>query len=476
MAIVTLQAGNFANFCGSHFWNFEDEVYGVYQDECPIDPEICYHELPSGKWSPRLTIVDKTGASGRIGCEEDEEVPDDPLLVVCRQDPIAVHPFQEAVATQEAIEPAEEFRQNIRYWSDFLKVDVKHNVHELVGVHHRLPFTYFIGRSETHQDEREAIENRLRRQIEQSDRLEALHALVDSTDGFASIADDLLQWMREENPKCGILVAPLSQLQEDCVEPRANACAVNDAINRRVAQGFFLHAAFNAKSNMVVPMDVQCWSEDPSAHWSSSPCTSYSSSAIIGAAVHNLSFPYRTRARTNDTNGAGSFMRAFRAKSALCGLRLSMPCVRPFDTSEYVDLTSTPFDAECAQIWTVRGSAACSKVAEQAAREHASGARSLRWTVMDGQMLPVPIPFPQEFHPSIQHDGSLGTEARIGDVETCSIGTVLHEATEPSQSLVQIIQSMDIFRRRGRVQAAASYGLEDTDFCEVLENLRSIYE
>ena len=58
----------------------------------------------------------------------------------------------------------------------------------------------------------------------------SIHAMVDSTDGFASIAEDLLNYIREEQPKCGILALPLSQFQDDCVKPNANACALNDAL------------------------------------------------------------------------------------------------------------------------------------------------------------------------------------------------------------------------------------------------------
>jgi len=282
-------------------------------------------------------------------------------------------------------------------------------------------------------------------------------------DGFASIAEDLLNYIREEQPKCGILALPLSQFQDDCVKPNANACALNDALNRHVSQGFFLHTALQAGTNMIIPIDVPLWSTEIPLHWNSSPSSSpFASSALIGASLHNLSFPYRAKQRQTD---AGNFMSVFRnSQNPLCGLRISLPCIY-CDSARFWDMSSTPFSEESGQFWTIRGKA-CGRMNEA----------KKAFTVLDEHPLPLPIPFPQFFDSSIQRDGSIGNIARDGDVESCSIGTLLHEATESSQSVVNILESMHLFQRKGRLQAAASYGIEDAEFREIMENLRSLYQ
>lgn len=42
--VVTLQIGGFANFIGSHFWNFQDELLGL-ADDPDTDPVFKNHGL-----------------------------------------------------------------------------------------------------------------------------------------------------------------------------------------------------------------------------------------------------------------------------------------------------------------------------------------------------------------------------------------------------------------------------------------------
>jgi len=489
MSIITIQAGNFANYCGSHFWNLEDEVYRTYGDECPIEAEVCYEELPSGIWAPRLVCLDKTGAAGHI--RQDEMIEDMieehenannlghtlngtkwvtnthtgekmERLNVFDGEPTQRHPFQEAVRSQEAVEPRSEFRENVRYWSDFLKVDVSSSVHEISGIHQSLPFTYFAGRSEVSRDEREVIEDCVRRQVERSDLLQAFHVLVDSTDAFASITEDLLCWAREEQPKSGLLVAALSEHAKDCDEPRANECTVNDEVNRRVAQGMFLHAAVNAGTNLIVPIDTPSWSREMPHYLSCPADTRYEASAFIGLALHNVTFPYRLKL---SPIGASSFMNNF--PSRLCGLRMQAPLTAESVIESYYDLTATSFDPFSHEHFvTVRG-------VPEIPRFHTHA----RWCTHDKLPIPMPIPFPQKFDTNILRDGQRGTgDPRQGDVETLPLATMLHATSQGGcETIVNIQASMERFRNKGRVQAASIYGLDDEEFMEAKETLRWLY-
>ncbi|XP_057968962.1 uncharacterized protein LOC131158246 isoform X2 [Malania oleifera] len=76
--IVTIQVGGFANFVGSHFWNFQDELLGLagdshgdpaFKNQC-LDMDALYRtgETPQGiiTYTPRLLSVDFPGSLGSL--------------------------------------------------------------------------------------------------------------------------------------------------------------------------------------------------------------------------------------------------------------------------------------------------------------------------------------------------------------------------------------------------------------------------
>ncbi|KAG6549008.1 hypothetical protein Mapa_009450 [Marchantia paleacea] len=76
--ILTLQIGGYANFVGSHFWNFQDEILGLGEDGCE-DAMIPTHGLNMGvlyrqgetrqriaTYTPRLLSIDLRGSSGAV--------------------------------------------------------------------------------------------------------------------------------------------------------------------------------------------------------------------------------------------------------------------------------------------------------------------------------------------------------------------------------------------------------------------------
>ncbi|KAL2469113.1 beta-tubulin [Forsythia ovata] len=76
--IVTLQVGSYANFIGSHFWNFQDELLGLADnpgsDEIfknhNLDMNVLYRsgETHQGipTYTPRLVSVDFQGSLGSV--------------------------------------------------------------------------------------------------------------------------------------------------------------------------------------------------------------------------------------------------------------------------------------------------------------------------------------------------------------------------------------------------------------------------
>jgi hypothetical protein len=70
--IVQVQVGNYANFVGAHFWNFQDEALGIsgqgeeeWQSNTGVDMDVLYRvgETRQGvpTYTPRLLAFDARG-------------------------------------------------------------------------------------------------------------------------------------------------------------------------------------------------------------------------------------------------------------------------------------------------------------------------------------------------------------------------------------------------------------------------------
>jgi len=488
MSIVTIQAGNFANYCGANFWNLEEETFGHYSEDPPIESTICYQELSDGRWVPRVMCLDKTGSSGRAAHEDiiefhSKKNDDDALhgihapqskqinedeeeekenefegqnVEILKEEPIPRHHFQKDMLTQQPLDPKQAYRENIRYWSDFCKIDLSRSIRELRGIHQGLPFTYFQGGSDVNIEQRNDIEDDLRRQVERCDRVDATHVLVDSTDAFAHITQDLLIWTREELSKAGILVASLSESIEDCSEPNKNAAAANDELNRKVAQGLFMNSTIEAETNIILPIDTPKWKTIP--FWTT-PTSRIDASAMIGLALYNATFPYQAK---DPIMSASNFMRTC-FSSRICGLRLHAPIRATSTLTGGFDLTATTLNSDCQTFCTLQGANETMNIIKEARR-----------ATYDERKIILPLPFPQSFDSRIQEDGFFDeNNVRLGDVEKLMIGTVMHD-TPWSETVYDSIQAMERFRTKGRLQGVAVYGLEEDNFVDALEKLRAL--
>mmetsp|Transcript_50127 Transcript_50127/g.160536 ORF Transcript_50127/g.160536 Transcript_50127/m.160536 type:complete len:80 (+) Transcript_50127:1979-2218(+) len=72
--VITLQIGNYANWVGSHFWNFQDEIIGLSEVEgdtghlaASINSDVLYRTGETRKgiptYTPRLVSFDLKGTS-----------------------------------------------------------------------------------------------------------------------------------------------------------------------------------------------------------------------------------------------------------------------------------------------------------------------------------------------------------------------------------------------------------------------------
>eukprot|EP00928_Gymnodinium_smaydae_P030882 TRINITY_DN22831_c0_g1_i1.p1 TRINITY_DN22831_c0_g1~~TRINITY_DN22831_c0_g1_i1.p1 ORF type:complete len:392 (+),score=67.25 TRINITY_DN22831_c0_g1_i1:124-1299(+) len=105
---------------------------------------------------------------------------------------------------------AYDFGHTVRTWTDYLKIRLRDSsVRELQScAHGTSPFsTFFDGIELRDHEDVEEVLDRMRRQVELCDQLDAVHVIYDMHDGFGGLTSLAMDWLREEVPKCGKLAA-----------------------------------------------------------------------------------------------------------------------------------------------------------------------------------------------------------------------------------------------------------------------------
>lgn len=85
--IVTVQVGSFANFIGSHFWNFQDELLGLASEPSndplfknnSLNMDVLYRTGENHEgiltYTPRLVSVDYQGSLGSLSSRGYNQAP-----------------------------------------------------------------------------------------------------------------------------------------------------------------------------------------------------------------------------------------------------------------------------------------------------------------------------------------------------------------------------------------------------------------
>lgn len=254
--IVTVQVGGFSNYVGSHFWNFQDELLGLAEDDngdpafknTGLDMDVLYRlgETSQGipTYTPRLLSIGSRGslgavrASGSLYGETSSSNASSVLTwggTVARyvSQPYEKNEFlqsleeeedrdknrnrsessdnQNSTATQlNGIQNRKQqdrariecLENGVQYWTDYSKVQFHpSSLYEIQGLWKDItPFDdYGSGRGiVTESSQAEELSNRLRFFAEECDHMQGFQFLVDDSCGFASIAGDFLEILVDE--------------------------------------------------------------------------------------------------------------------------------------------------------------------------------------------------------------------------------------------------------------------------------------
>ncbi|GAQ79541.1 tubulin [Klebsormidium nitens] len=356
--VVTLQFGNYANFVGAHFWNFQDELLGRSESAtdqtsaeegtraADVESDVLFRvgETHQGAatYTPRLVALDVRGSSGTIppsGVLYQAPLPsaDESIIqtwggqkAVYRSQPIEKNAFLKSLDEEEDGESAEggahgsgmevdggaEAREadlarvagledSVQYWTDYLKVHLHpKSLYELPDTWQGMNelSTYGEGVAAFQKEEtREEMEERVRFFAEESDHMQGFQCIVDDSGGFAAVAAGLLTSLSDEYPRLPrVLFAVRPHTSPRPASALNAAASANNPLARALHEAVSL-AALSRASDLYIS-DGACLHPDLFPHLALQPSKPFHTSAVHAAAFDAFTTPYRLPPR-----GASSY-------------------------------------------------------------------------------------------------------------------------------------------------------------------------
>ncbi|XP_018674333.2 uncharacterized protein LOC135625416 isoform X1 [Musa acuminata AAA Group] len=340
--LVTIQVGTFANYVGSHFWNFQDELLGltevpdgdpIYKNS-PLDMDVLYRagETQQGipTYCPRLISINFQGSLGSLGLSgslyEDISLSDPTDILTwtgnvsrCMAEPHKKNLFLQSLSAEEheILDVSEDdsgevmsssqrqvqdkgriecLETDVKFWTDFSKV--QYHPRSLYELHSSWMDIqkfddYGIGKDVLSGSlQLEEMNERLRFFIEECDHIQGIQFVVDDSGGFSSVAAEVLENIEDEYTNTPVLLYAVR-------DPGAYTYATN----QKSSIGRSLHDAvsfsrLSSFCNLMIPVGLPslrstqvCGGLSPLLHVDDKKL--FHSSAVYAASIHSISIPFR---------------------------------------------------------------------------------------------------------------------------------------------------------------------------------------
>ncbi|KAL3814645.1 hypothetical protein ACJIZ3_015913 [Penstemon smallii] len=250
--LVTIQVGSYANYIGSHFWNFQDELLGLADstesDEIfrnnNINMDVIYRsgETQQGipTYTPRLLSIGFQGSLGSVSSRGTlyGEVPTAPVetltwtgsITTHASEPLKKNLFLQSLCLEENESTSrgcdssnadsqsevqdkdivDSLENEVEHWTDFSKVHYHpKSLYEFSGLWTDIENfnDYGIGRdSFSGSPHGEEIKERLRFFLEECDLIQGIQFIVDDSGGFSGVAGEFLENIADEYTNIPVLL------------------------------------------------------------------------------------------------------------------------------------------------------------------------------------------------------------------------------------------------------------------------------
>lgn len=222
--IISIQCGDSANWIATHFWNAQEHYFSG--PNTPLDADVLFRtgEGPGGarEYSPRALVYDLKNAFGSMRFDNVQLQPEDEAAYdVLREETVLPNAYQEALARGELTQLES---KDVRYWSDYKRFYYHaRSCRAFNDYTHRSPLVSFDrfqqGADMYSRYREEILEQELRRQAEECDRIQGMRVLSSLDDGWSGFSSALLADMRDEYSKTELW----TMLTETCDNQEAAA-------------------------------------------------------------------------------------------------------------------------------------------------------------------------------------------------------------------------------------------------------------
>ncbi|KAK9067102.1 hypothetical protein SSX86_014427 [Deinandra increscens subsp. villosa] len=466
--LVTFQVGSYANFIGSHFWNFQDELLGLLEDPQAhlvfknqnLDMDVLYRtgETQQGMptYTPRMISVDFQGSLGSMSSSGTlyNHNPSSSSRVATWTGNVstqASEPHKKNLFLQRLYDEGQEtngseildtdvvksLEDGVQFWTDFSKVHYHpQSLFELNGswMNPQEFNNYGIGRNTLSEGlQGDEINERLRFFIEECDHVQGIQFMVDDSGGFSGVAASLLENIEDEYTNVPVLLYSVRSPN-----------SYNNLTSRKLSITRNLHDAvsFSALSSLcklIVPVGLPSLSESKvSQYLNVENEKPYQSSAVYASAIHSITIPFRMKkvGPTGESSNESGGMNLYECIQMLAGqgrqnsvavLDAAMPPpsmaagrfqqpllgnLQPLtpETAHDVD------DSQAIESLIVHGAlgageheASVSEVSEAVETEYESTSSRPRFSHLSLSRcpLPIPLPFPSIFNNLVGRRGDL---------------------------------------------------------------------
>ncbi|MQL78186.1 hypothetical protein Taro_010615 [Colocasia esculenta] len=319
--IVTIQVGTFANYVGSHFWNFQDELLGLAEEangdpiyKSPsLDMDVLYRAgetqqvplvlylllvnymmrfhplirqmLSHGDVLKHVSEPRKKNIFLQRLCEEEQpnhNVPTNHVEKSADTPDVGLQD-KDLVACLE---------NEVHFWTDFSKVHYHpQSLYELHGSWTTAQEfdNYGIGREffsgSFHEEE---VNERLRFFVEECDHIQGIQFILDDYGGFSSVAADFLEHIADEYPNKPVLLYS-ARGPGGCKNATSKRASIKKVLHDAVS-----FSRLSSLCKLMVPLGLPSLSTSKvSAFLRVDDSKPFHCSAVYAASIHSLSLPFR---------------------------------------------------------------------------------------------------------------------------------------------------------------------------------------
>ncbi|KAK2999848.1 hypothetical protein RJ639_024539 [Escallonia herrerae] len=469
--IVTLQVGTYANFIGSHFWNFQG-ILTYTPRLVSVDFQgslgsmssrgTLYRNIPSGPSDvvtcPQISdssldlkdCVVKNVKTGNVSIHASEPRKKNLFLQSLDEDePERVHNEPQSKVPDKDI--VESLENDVQFWTDYSKVHYHpQSLYELNGqcMDSQEFNNYGIGRDAFSRGlQGEEINERLRFFIEECDHIQGIQFMVDNTGGFSGVAAEFLESIADEFTNVPVLLYAV-QAPESYTNARGQKQTISLKLHDAVS-----FSRLSSLSKLIVPVGLPSLSRsDASRFLCIKDEKLYHSSAVYASAIHSISLPFRMKrlGPTGESCYGSGAMDVYEVIQMLAGqarqnrvtiLDVAMPApslsgkqaakfllrnLQPLTPETAEDME----DLQAVESMSIHGvlghgghQASFSEVKDslEAASEHAMTRPMFSHLSVTTCPLPIPLPFPSIFGNLVGEHGELLSSPNRGSLSRGSL-------------------------------------------------------